>query len=434
MKQLLLQLILIALNAFFAATEIAVISLNEKKVRALAEEGDKKARRMLRMIEEPTRFLSTIQIGITLAGFLGSAFAADNFADRVAGFFVRLFRVAPAHTGVIRTLSVILVTLILSYFTLVLGELVPKRVAMKHKEKLAGAVCGVITFLSRVLSPAIFLLSASTNGILRLFGINPHEKEEAVREEDIVLMLDAGADEGTIDRDDLTYIKNVFNLDRLTVREVMTPWKSAVTLPLDASERDILRVIEEEEFSRIPVLSDDERVLGILHARDYLVSHDKPGFSLAKILRPPVFVPETVPLDTLFKEMQTAHNHLVVAVSEYGETAGLVSMEDILEEIVGEIWDERDEEISEIKETEPGVFRVLATAPVQTVFDFFSLQEETEAATVNGWLTEMADRIPEVGFSFTRGDLTFTVTAADEVMTHELTVKKSSPPPAPGEN
>ena len=195
-NQLLLQLVLILLNAFFAATEIAVISLNEKRIKARADDGDKKAVKMLRMIEEPTRFLSTIQIGITLAGFLGSAFAADNFAERLSDFFVETFSIPAAYTGAINTVAVIVITLILSFFTLVLGELVPKRIAMRHKEKLAEAVCGVISFLAVALKPIIWLLTVSTNAVLRLFGIAPHAKEDPVSTEDIVLMLDAGVDEG----------------------------------------------------------------------------------------------------------------------------------------------------------------------------------------------------------------------------------------------
>jgi putative hemolysin len=193
--QILLQCILIALNSFFAASEIAVISLNSNKLRAQAEDGDKVAKKMLILVDEPTGFLSTIQIGITLAGFLGSAFAADNFAERLSAYIVRTFDVAIAHAETINSISVVLITLILSYFTLILGELVPKRVAMKHKEKLAGAACGMISFLTAILRPVIWFLTVSTNGVLRLFRINPNEKEEAVSEEDIVIMLDAGAEE-----------------------------------------------------------------------------------------------------------------------------------------------------------------------------------------------------------------------------------------------
>lgn len=425
LKQLLLQLVLIALNAFFAATEIAVISLNEKKVHALADEGDKKAKKMLKIIEEPTRFLSTIQIGITLAGFLGSAFAADNFAEKVSGFFIRVFGVSEKYAGTMNTVAVVVVTIILSYFTLILGELVPKRIAMKHKEKLANAVCGVISFLAAVLSPIIWFLTVSTNAVLRLIGIDPHEKEDPVSEEDIVLMLDAGADEGTLDQDDIEYIKNVFKLDKMTAEDVMTPWKSVICLTVNAEDKEVIDIIEQEGYSRIPVYDEEEdHIIGILHTRDYLLNREEPDFKLSAILHQPVFVPETVNLDMLFKDMQTDHNHLVIVVNEYGETSGIVSMEDILEEIVGEIWDERDEEVSEFSDLGNNTYRVLCTASVEDFFEFFSLEdEETEATTVNGWLTEIAGKIPEKGYTFEHKNLTVTVTGADEFMTHEITVK-----------
>ena len=230
-KQILLQLVLILINAFFAATEIAVISLNEKKIKAKAADGDKKAIKMLKMIAAPTSFLSTIQIGITLAGFLGSAFAADNFAEKLSDIISAAFNVPAENSEIINTAAVIVITLILSFFTLVLGELVPKRIAMRHKEKLAELVCGSISALAAVLNPVIWLLTVSTNAVLKLLGIDPNEKEEPVSEEDIEIMLDAGVDEGTLDIDDVEYIKNVFRLDNLTAADVMTPRKSVVFVP-----------------------------------------------------------------------------------------------------------------------------------------------------------------------------------------------------------
>lgn len=252
--QLLLQLILILLNAFFAATEIAVISLNEKKLKARADDGDKKAIKMLKMIEEPTQFLSTIQIGITLAGFLGSAFAADNFAERLSGVAIATFNIPASQIGTVNTVAVIIITLILSFFTLVLGELVPKRVAMKYKEILAEGVCGTISSLSVVLKPIIWLLTVSTNGVLRLFGIDPNEKEEPVSEEDIVIMLDAGADEGSLDQNNIQYIKNVFKLDGMTAEDVMTPRRSIIMISQNASNSEILSTIENEGYRESPYM------------------------------------------------------------------------------------------------------------------------------------------------------------------------------------
>lgn len=423
--QLLLQLILILLNAFFAATEIAVISLNEKKVKSKAENGDKKAIKMLKMIEEPTSFLSTIQIGITLAGFLGSAFAADNFAERLSSFVINAFNIPSSYIDTINTISVILITLILSYFTLVLGELVPKRAAMRNKEKLAEAVCGIISGLALILKPIISLLEVSTNGILRLFGIDPNKKDGPVSEEDIVLMLDAGASEGSIDKNDIEYIKNVFKLNGMTAEDVMTPRRNIVYIHQNASDEEILEVIEKERYSRMPVFSDSsDNIIGILHTRDYLLKHNRKDFKLNNALQPPVLVPDTIHLDVLFKNMQKEHNHIVIVVNEYGETAGIVTMEDILEEIVGEIWDESDEAIENFLMLNENTYRVLCSVLIEDFCEFFNikLEKDTESTTVNGWLFEHLGSIPTKGYSFSYEHLLITITKADEMMTHEITV------------
>ena len=425
-KQLLLQLVLILLNAFFAAAEIALISLNEKKVRALAEDGDKKARKMMKIIEEPTRFLSTIQVGITLAGFFGSAFAADNFAEKLTGVMVSAFNVAPKHVETIDTVSVILITLILSYFTLVLGELVPKRIAMRHKEKLANSVCGIISVLTSILKPIIWFLSVSTNIALRICGINPHEKEESVSEEDIVVMLDAGADEGTLKQDDIEYIKNVFKLEKLSAADVMTPRSSVVSVPDDITESELLAIIEEEGYSRIPVYSEKiDKIIGVLHTRNYLLKRSTPDFKLEDVMIPPEFVPETIHLDALFKNMQETHTHMVLVVNEYGHTLGVVTMEDIIEELVGEIWDEQDEAIESIISMGDDTYSVLTSVSIDEFFSYFSLDssDEIESTTVNGWLSEVCGNIPEVGFEFDYFNLNISVTAAEEQMTHEVLVK-----------
>lgn len=424
--QLLLQLILILLNAFFAATEIAVISLNEKKLKSRADDGDKKAVKMLKMIEEPTRFLSTIQIGITLAGFLGSAFAADNFAERLSGFLIKVFDISEKKIGSVNTVAVIAITLILSFFTLVLGELVPKRIAMKHKEKLADAVCGMISGLATILKPIIWLLTIATNGILRIFGIDPHEKENPVSEEDIVLMLDAGADEGSLNENDIEYIKNVFKLDGMTAEDVMTPRRSIVFIPNTATNEEVLELIETEGYSRMPVFSETtDNIIGVLHSRDFLLRYNRPDFKLEDVMFQPTFVPETAHLDVLFKDMQKEHNHIVIVINEYGETAGIVTMEDILEEIVGDIWDERDEAIEDFIQLEENKYRVLCSTNIEDFFEHFSLEsdEETEATTVNGWVSEIIGSIPEQGVTFDYENLVVTVTKADELMAQEITVE-----------
>lgn len=426
LQQLLLQFILIGINAFFAATEIAVISINEKKVRSQAEDGDKKAAKLLSIVEDPTKFLSTIQVGITLAGFLGSAFAADSFGEMLADAIISgIENPSASLVSFLETLSVILVTLILSYFTLVLGELVPKRVAMKNKEKLASAFCGIISVLTVILKPVIWFLSISTNGVLRLIGIDPNEKDEAVSEEDIVTMLDAGADEGGLDETDVEYIKNVFKLDNLTAADVMTQRGSIVAVPEDISVEELLATIENEGYSRIPVYSETlDKIVGILYAREYLLKHANPDFKLEDAMFSPKYVPETMHLDALLKEMQDTHNHIAIVVNEYGVTSGVVSMEDIIEELVGEIWDELDEAIEPIKPIGDNKYRVLSTVSLDEFFTFFELanDEKCDSTTVNGWINEHAESIPEVGFTFDYDKLTVTVTKADDIMSHEIEV------------
>lgn len=420
-RQLILQILLITINAFFAATEIAVISLNNQKMKALADDGDKKAGKIAKILDDPTKFLSTIQVGITLAGFLGSAFAADSFGDMLASALAK----NGANFELIKTVSVIIVTLVLSYFTLVFGELVPKRIAMKNKEKVAKAFCGVVSVLTTILKPVIWFLSVSTNGILRLFGIDPDEKEETVSEEDIVTMLDAGADEGGLDEDDVEYIKNVFKLDNLTAADVMTQRSSIVAIPDDITNKELIKIIKEEGYSRIPVYTESlDKIVGVLYAREYLLNHTNPKYKLEDAMFSPKYVPETMHLDALLKEMQDTHNHLAIVVNEYGVTSGVVSMEDIIEELVGEIWDELDEAIEPIKEIAENKYRVLSTVSLDEFFSFFEIDsdEESESTTVNGWIGERAESIPEVGFTFDYANLSVTVTKADDIMSHEIEV------------
>ena len=425
-KHLLLQLVLIMLNAFFAATEIAVISLNEKKLKAKAEDGDKKAVKMLKMTEDPTQFLSTIQIGITLAGFLGSAFAADNFAEKLSDYFIKTFEISASQANIINNLSVVCITVILSFFTLVLGELAPKRIAMKYKEKLAENVCGFISGLAVLLKPIIWFLSISTNAVIRMFGIDPNDKEEPVSEEDIVMLLDAGAGEGSLDENDIEYIKNVFKLDGMTAESVMTPRRSLVNIPFDATKEEVLEIIETEGYSRIPVFDENgEKIIGILHSRDFLLKHNRPDFKLEDVMFQPTFVPETAHLDALFKDMQKEHNHIVVVVTEYGETAGIVTMEDILEEIVGDIWDERDEAIEEFVKLSDDTYKILCSASIEDFFEYFDKEfdEEIEATTVNGWLAEIIGSIPEQEYSLDYENLSIKITKANDLMAEEITVK-----------
>ena len=343
---------------------------------------------------------------------------------------MRAFELGEQYAATIDTVSVILITLILSYFTLVLGELVPKRLAMKYKEKLANGVCGVISAMTTLLKPIIWFLSVSTNLVLRMFGIDPHAKEETVSEEDIVVMLDAGADEGTLKQDDIEYIKNVFKLERLCAADVMTQKSAVVAIHESIPTEELLALIEDEGYSRIPVYSESiDKIIGVLHTRKYLLHYRDPDFKLEDVMFPPDYVPETIHLDALFKDMQSEHTHIVIVINEYGHTAGVVTMEDIIEELVGEIWDEQDEAVETIEEVEEDTYRVLSSVSIDEFFDRFSLEknEEIESTTINGWLAEVCGSIPELGFSFEYENLSITVTAADELMAHEVEVKVIPP-------
>lgn len=401
---LLLQLILILLNAFFAASEMAVVSLNENLVRKQAEEGDKKAARMLRMVDEPTGFLSTIQIGITLAGFLGSAFAADNFASLVVDWLVDSCGVTVVSPEVLNTLSVIVITLILSYFTLIFGELVPKRIAMRNSEKLARGVCDVILFLSKLLKPVVWFLSVSTNAVLRLFGVNPHEEEEPVSEEDIRMMIDIGEEKGTIDAEEREMIDNIFEFNNTSAGEVMVHRTGMTVIYADDAPETILRTITESGYSRFPVCGEDaDDVRGILRTREYLLNaRSETPRPLSDLLQPAYLVPESVRADVLFRDMKHRKIHMAIVVDEYGGTAGLITLEDLLEEIVGNIYDETDvKEEPDIEATGERCWRASGNCSLDDLAEAtgiaFAGEEPLEYNTLGGLVFARLGVIPEDG-------------------------------------
>ena len=401
--QIVIQLVLIGLNAFFAASEIAVISLNEVKLRRLAESGDRKARRMLRMVEEPTGFLSTIQVGITLAGFLGSAFAADSFSEYLVNWLVNDCRITAIPESVLDTLSVILITLVLSFFTLVLGELVPKRVAMRNPEGLARAVCGFIAGLSVALKPVVWLLSVSTNGMLRLFGINPNESNEDVSEEDILDLVDAVEEQGEIDNDTKEMIENVFEFDNTSVSEIMIR-RSDMTVLYETTTRDeAIDIMLESGFSRFPVCGEDtDDIKGIVLAREFLfASQRNPDCQITDLIQQVKFVPDTLPANRLFRDMRESKVHMAIVVDEYGQTAGLVTMEDLLEEIVGNIYDETDApETPDIVQIEENRWYVAGATPVEDAEEALGVSlrdEESAYDTFGGFVIANLGYIPQDG-------------------------------------
>ena len=400
--QLFLQVILIAINAYFAATEIAVLSLNEGFIRKQAEGGDRKAAKLLRIIEVPTAFLSTIQIGITLAGFLGSAFAADNLSEPLTQWVISVFDLTGPAVGTVHTLSVIVVTVILSFFTLVFGELVPKRVAMKKSEEVARFSCGVVSLLAAVMQPLIWLLTVSTNGILWLFRINPNEDDDEVSEEGLRMLIDLSEEKGAIETEEKEMIENIFEFNNMTAEDVMVHRTDMEMLWVEDTQEEIEKTIEESGLSRFPVYEEDaDDIIGILSTREWLINARKPQPKpLRELLRPPYFVPQSVRTDLLFRDMQSKKTHMAIVVDEYGGTAGLVTMEDLLEEIVGNIYDEFDpQEDQEIISLGENRWRVAGSADLEELFETLGMEmpEEEESETLGGLVYAQLSVIPEDG-------------------------------------
>lgn len=416
LPQLLLQLVLIAVNALFAATEIAVISLNETKVRRMAEGGDRKAAKMLRMVTEPTGFLSTIQICITLAGFLGSAFAADNFSDKLVNWLINDCEVSGVSPSALDTISVIIITLVLSYFTLVLGELVPKRIAMKRSESIARAVSGLMIAMTAALRPIIWLLTVSTNGVLRLCGIDPEDNAEEVSEEEIIMMLDEGEEAGSIESGEKELIKNVFSLNDTTAEDVMVHRSQVAFLKRDDARTTLLNEIAESGYSRFPVYGENiDDIVGILYAKTYLTAQSRgERCEMKDFLMPPHFVHASTHINRILLDMQREHAHMAVVVDDYGGVIGIITLEDILEELVGEIWDESDEVIENIRERSDGSYDINGSTRLSDMCESIGCSIDSEADTVGGWVTEMLGGIPESGESFECGGMHVTVESTDK--------------------
>ncbi len=427
LPQLLLQLVLIAVNALFAATEIAVISLNETKVRRMAEGGDRKAAKMLRMVTEPTGFLSTIQICITLAGFLGSAFAADNFSDKLVNWLINDCEVSGVSPSALDTISVIIITLVLSYFTLVLGELVPKRIAMKRPEGIARAVSGLMIGMTTVLRPVIWLLTVSTNGVLRLCGIDPKDNAEEVSEEEIIMMLDEGEEAGSIESGEKELIKNVFSLNDTTAEDVMVHRSQVAFLKRDDAQTTLLNEIAESGYSRFPVYGENiDDIVGILYAKTYLTAQSRgERCEMKDFLMPPRFVHASTHINRILLDMQREHAHMAVVVDDYGGVIGIITLEDILEELVGEIWDESDEVIENIRERPDGSYDINGSTRLSDMCESVGCSIDSNADTVGGWVTETLGGIPASGESFECSGMLVTVEATDERRVLEVNVNVS---------
>ena len=396
--QLLLQALLILLNAIFACAEIAILSVNKPKMSVLAEKGDRKARRLVKLTDAPARFLATIQVAITLSGFLGSAFAADNFASLLVDQAIKWnWDINPA---VLNSIAVILVTLILSYFTLVFGELVPKRIAMKKAEGLALGLATPLTFISKLFAPVVWFLSVSTNLTLRLFGIDPNEEEEEVSEEDIRLMVDTGHQSGAIDTEEQEFIQNVFDFDDLTVGEFATHRTNVNILDVEDTAEQWAQLIHETRHSHYPVCKGTpDNLLGILDIGDYYVLENRSIENVCQnALSQPHFVPETVNAAILFRQMKKEHHKIAVVLDEYGGFFGIVTIYDLVEQLVGEL-EETDEE--EVIQRDPDTWEVTGLLPLKEAQEQFGIELPVdEYDTFGGFVFSIYGSIPDDGETF----------------------------------
>lgn len=392
-SQFVLILLLTLLNAFFASAEMAIVSVNRNRIKMLADDGDKKASLLADLLEEPNKFLSTIQVGITLAGFFSSASAATGISEVIG---VSLSQLGIPYA---QSISLIVITIILSYFTLVFGELVPKRIALQKSEQIAMLSVRPIVFVSKFAKPFVKLLSLSTNLLLRVIGMSDTDLEEKVSREEIKSLVDAGEEYGVINQIEKEMINSIFDFDDKLAKEVMTPRTEVYMinsqLPLSIEE------LLEENYSRIPVYEGDiDNIIGVLYLKDFLHEAYQVGFenvNLKKLLHRPYFVPECKNIDQLFKELQKSKKHLAVLIDEYGGFSGIVTIEDLIEEVMGDINDEYDEDEPFIRKIDNDTYIVNGLISIKELNDklHLNLDEETEDYdTLGGFLINQIDYIP----------------------------------------
>ncbi len=398
--QLLILLVLIAINAFFAASEIAIISLNSQKIRKQAEDGEPEAILLQKLVAEPSKFLATIQVGVTLAGLMASAVAAESFADHLTGYLKTLR--LPLDTALISLISIMGITLVLSYFTLVLGELVPKRLAMQMPERISGLVAKPLALIQKFTGPFVRLLSFSTNLLIKLLGGNPAYTEEKITEEEIRLMVDVGQEKGVIRSTEKEMINNIFQFDNTAVSAVMTHRIDVVGLPRTATLDEVLDTVIAEKFSRIPIYDGTiDKVVGILHVQDLiprLKDPDRSRFDLMAAVREPYFVPASKKTDELLKELQKQKTHLAVVIDEYGGTAGIVTVEDLLEEIVGNIFDEHDEVRQEIVKLDESTYLLDGSISLAKIEELLDVKLPCcDYDTLSGFVIGELGRFPKEG-------------------------------------
>ena len=416
---LVLLFVLILVNAFFAMSEIAIISLNDNMIDKLAEEGHKKAKLVKKLTENPSNFLSTIQIGVTLAGFLTSASASTTFAELLADAVIRIAPNLPR--SIIEGVSVVVITVIMSYFSLVLGELAPKRMAMQKPEEIAYKVVGILLVVKKVTAPFVKILSISTNAIVRLFGFDPNANDDVVTEEEIRMMVDVGEEKGVIENLQKEMINNIFEFDDIDVTDIMTHRTDMIAVEDTDTLEELVNLSIEHGYSRIPVYHEDQdNIIGIVYIKDllkYVAASLPKDSSPTAVMRKAYYVPSSKNCGKLFNEMTEKRIQMAVVVDEYGGTAGIVTMEDLVETIVGNIRDEYDDDEEEIIEESENLFTIDGTAYIEEVNELVGdIIPEGDYDTLGGFIISLLDFLPQDGEmnEVTYENLKFTILDVEE--------------------
>lgn len=403
---ILLQVVLIALNAIFASAEAAFLSINSARIEKIIEEGDRKtrkrARRLQKLTKDSSKFLSTIQVAITLAGFLGSAFAADSFAQPLTNWFNSLSFMVSRGVVIPEVVFVIVITVLLSFFSIVCGELVPKKIAMKNAEKLSLGISGFIRFMSVIFAPVVWILTVTTNGILRMFGINPNEEEEAASEEEIRIMLDTSSEAGAIDSMENEMIQNIFEFDDILISEVCTHRRDVDMLYREDTIDEWREKIVTSRHGLYPICGEGpDDIIGVLNIRKFFRADCKTTEdAIAKATEKPYFVPENMKADVLFTNMKETRNYFAIVVDEYGGTSGVITIHDLLELLVGDMGDKEDvivEEIVVVNEDE-NKWKILGSASLEKVAGQLDVTFDTEDCdTFGGYILGILGEIPDDG-------------------------------------
>lgn len=395
------QVILIALNAVFASAEIAVLSLNETKLGRMAEQGNGRAKRLVRLTKEPARFLATIQVAITLSGFLGSAFAADNFSEPLVDWMINMGISIPRAT--LDAGAVIFITLVLSYFTLIFGELVPKRIAMKKPEQIAMGISGLVSGISIVFKPIVSFLSVSTNLVLRLCGIDPKEEEEQVSEEEIRMMVDVGSEKGTIEHQEKEFIQNVFEFNDIMAESIATHRTDVVMLWTEDDMEVWAETIHNSRYTFYPVCDGSpDNVIGVLNAKDYFRIDDKSRNKVMnRAVYPAYFVLETTKADVLFRNMKANKSAIAIIIDEHGGMTGIVTMNDLVEELVGDLNDDTEDAKGRepyVEKAEEHTWLVHGNPELEVIEDALGIEIASEGFdTLSGLIFQKLGVIPEDG-------------------------------------